>query len=91
MRSPADYVLPMLHYFHNGYMVRTHPIRLPGENRWQVQFYIARHEYPAPKTGKLFNFPTDTFDSEQEAHNRCLELADAIIDGKMEGYTLPIV
>ena len=77
----------MVHYFNKGYMVRTHPVLLNHQTRWQVQFTITCHDYPLPKTGKTFTFE-ETFDSESKAAERSMELADAIIAGKIEGQPL---
>lgn len=71
-----------MNYFHGGYGVRVDPIHL--RKRWQVHFTITRHDYPLPEKGKSFTC-RETLDSEKKAIDRCMELADAIIDGDMEG------
>jgi hypothetical protein len=76
----------MLHYYHGGYVVLIQPTRLEHLKLWQVQFYIGRRGHSVQK-GKIFTFPSDTFVHRHQAVNRCIELANAIIDGGMEGYT----
>jgi len=68
-------------------MVKTHPVHLSDKNLWKVQFTITCHDFPIPKDGKTFTI-YETFDSETEATDRCMELADAIIAGKVEGEPL---
>lgn len=77
----------MLNFYHDAYVVLVRPIYLTEINRWQVRFYIARHAFPAPKTGKIFILP-DHFDTESAATNRSIDLAVAVIDGKLPEYTI---
>jgi hypothetical protein len=74
----------MLHYLHHNYWIMIDPIPLPDHKQWQVRFFIARHSFPTPKTGKIFIFP-ETFDSETKAINRSVELGKAAIEGNLPG------
>ncbi len=70
---------------YKGFTIKAAPFKLHDGN-WNTYFWITVHTDDGPKSR---NFNTgDTFPTEEEAVESCLQFGRDIIDGKVEGCSV---
>ncbi len=71
---------------YKGYLIRPTPLQLRDSGEWTIELYISKHRDNSITQGKYS--AGNTFKTEEEAMQHCINFGKQIIDGDFENCTV---